>query len=112
MYLDRESLSDWSVYVIGINVDNLDDLIKKNNFNLESLSSNLKSFKLCLNELDNCYDGNSIHSVFFELLGQGDNLKKIEDVLQNYSEVLKAVKVNYQHQDEELQYLFNHINIE
>ena len=96
--------------MIGINIENLDNLIKKNNFNLDSLMLNLKKLQICLDELDSCYNGTSIHFAFDQLLRQKANMKKIPEVIQNYSDILSNVKTSYLQQDINFQNLFNRSN--
>ena len=98
--------------MLGINIENLDNLIKKNNFNLDSLNGNLNALQRCLDALDTCYDGAGIHFAFDELLRQNRNIKKIPEVIQNYSDVLSNVKTSYLQQDTNFKSIFNRADIQ
>lgn len=95
----------------GIIDENLDTLIKKNNFNADSLSKNLKILTDSIDELDDCYSGNSINFVFMEVAAQKDNIKKISNMVKNYSEVLSNVKIAYHQQDERFHEVLNNTNL-
>ena len=96
--------------MIGINIENLNKLIKINSINSESLNKNLVKLADCLNDLNNCYDGMSIRQLFGETSRQDDNFKRIITVIDNYSEVLSSIKTSYEKQDASFQGLFNQAN--
>ena len=96
--------------MIGVNLDNLDKVIKINNLNYDSLDGNFKQLISSMNDLSNCYSGTSINFVFSEPIRQVDNVKKIKSIVKNYSDVLTDVKISYEKQDEQFQALFKNSN--
>ena len=85
--------------MIGVNVDNLNTLIKKNNNNLDSFNQNAKKLISNINELDKYYSGKELEYLFIGLKDQANSLKTISSVLENYSDVLLSVGKSYQQQD-------------
>lgn len=96
--------------MIGVNVDNLDMLIKKNNLYLNSYSSNSRRLVSAINDLSSCYSGNSLEYLFSEPMNEIKNIQAIPRIIENYSNVLSGVKVSYQQQDSNLRIQVNHIN--
>ena len=74
-------------------------LIKKNNFNAESITKDVRAIVDAVEGLEDCYSGNGIDFVFMEALAQKDNINKIPGVVKNYSEVLEDVKIAYNQQN-------------
>ena len=91
----------------GINAENLDKLIKMNNFNYNLLASNIKKLSVTFDELGELYAGKDIDFVFAELLVQGVNLDKLSKTVTSYSDVLLGVKTSYRTQDAKFQSLLN-----
>ena len=98
--------------MIGINKDNLGKLIKVNNLNLDSLSKNLDNLVGVLDDLDECFSGSGILFAFSETINQKDNLKKVPQIISNYSDILSSVKISYERQDANFQSLFNQSDIQ
>lgn len=96
--------------MVGINVDNLNALIKKNNLYLNSYNSNSKKLVGTINELKSCYAGSSLEYLFSEPINEIKNLQSIPGILGNYSNVLAGVKLSYQQQDQKFQTQINRIN--
>ena len=94
--------------MIGINVENLDKLVKINNLNYDSLEDNISNLLSTLDELSECYVGKDINFIFSPLVEQDNNIKKIPAVVKSYSDVLSMVKISYQRQDANFQELLNH----
>lgn len=91
----------------GIIDDNLTMLVKKNNFNVESLTKDVRAIVDIVDGMDDCYSGNGIDFVFAEVLAQKDNINKIPGIAKNYSEVLDDVKIAYNQQNIRFHEIFN-----
>lgn len=96
--------------MIGINTDNIDTLIKKNNIYLNSFNLNKRKLISSINELDNCYNGSSLEYLFIEPQKEKKNIETISNVIDNYSDILYSVKCGYQNQDQYLKSQTNHMN--
>ena len=96
--------------MIGVNVDNLDTLIKKNNIYLNSFNSNYKRLVSAINELNSCYSGSSLEYLFTEPMKEIKNIQTISNVIENYSNILSGVKISYQQQDQTFKAQVNHMN--
>lgn len=96
--------------MIGVSLDNLEKIIKKNNANLQSLDSNLKKIKSVIDDLNSCYSGRELEYLFIEPAKQKTNIGKISDIVKNYSDVLYGVECSYKSQDLNLTRQINHIN--
>ena len=96
--------------MIGVNLDNIDALIKKNNSYSSSISTNSNRLVNVINELKDCYSGSSLDYLFGLPVNQIANIKSILKVIQNYSDVLYNVKTSYQKQDINLKNQINHLN--
>ena len=94
----------------GVNVDNLDMLIKKNNLYLNSYNSNSRILVSAINDLNSCYGGSSLEYLFSEPMNEIKNIQTISNVIENYSNILSGVKVSYQQQDLNLKTQVNHMN--
>lgn len=88
--------------MIGINVDNIDTLIKKNNLYLSSFNNNSRRLVNAINDLNECYSGSSLEYLFKEPINEIKNIQTISNIIENYSNVLYGVKVSYQRQDQNL----------
>ena len=96
--------------MVGVNVYNLDMLIKKNNLYLNSFNSNCMKLADAINDLTSCYSGNSLEYLFSEPMKEIKNIKTISEVVESYSNTLYTVKCGYQKQDETFKQQINHIN--
>ena len=96
--------------MIGINVDNLDTLIKKNNAYQKSVLSNQKKLINSINDLGTCYAGNSLEFLFNEPKREIKNIESISSTIENYSDILYSVKISYQKQDANLKNQTNRIS--
>lgn len=96
--------------MIGVNIDNLDNLIKKNNSYLESFNSNSNRLVDTINDLKSCYNGNSLEYLFSEPMNEIKNIQTISSIIENYSNVLSGVKLSYQQQDSNLKTQIDRIN--
>lgn len=94
----------------GVNVDNLDMLIKKNNLYLNSYNSNSRRLISTINDLNSCYSGSSLEYLFSEPMNEIKNIQTIPSIIENYSNILSGVKVSYQQQDLNLKTQVNHMN--
>lgn len=88
--------------MIGVNVDNIDTLIKKNNLYLNSFNNNSRRLVSAINDLNECYSGSSLEYLFKEPINEIKNIQTISNIIENYSNVLYGVKVSYQRQDQNL----------
>lgn len=95
--------------MIGVNLDNIDTLIKKNNIYLNSFNSNKKRLLNSINDLNNCYSGSSLEYLFIELSRNKQNIETISKVIENYSNILSSVKNSYESQDQNLKAQLNRI---
>ena len=86
--------------MIGVNIDNLNTLIKKNNFYFNSYNSNSKKLVNSMNELNECYSGNSLNYLFTGPMNEVKNVQTITKIIKNYSDILYGVKISYEKQDE------------
>lgn len=96
--------------MMGVNVDKLDMLIKKNNSYLDSYNNNTRRLVDCINELNTCYNGSGLEYLFSEPKNQIKNIQFIPSIVENYSNILFNVKTSYQQQDLNLTTQINHIN--
>ena len=103
-------LSWKGILMIGVNIDNIDALIKKNNLYFNSLDSNLKTLQSIINDLDNCYSGNNLSYLFSEPINSIKDIQTIPTIIKSYSDVLTQVKLSYQAQDENIKAQINHLN--
>ena len=94
----------------GVNVDNLDMLVKKNNLYLNSYNSNSRRLISTINDLNFCYGGSSLEYLFKEPMNEIKNIQTISSVIENYSNILSRVKLSYQQQDQNLKTQVNRIN--
>ena len=85
--------------MIGINVEYLDALIKKNSVYVTSIKDSQKKLIDSINELDECYSGRDIEQVFLVPKKERTNIKLISKVMENYLDILKDVKLSYETQD-------------
>lgn len=96
--------------MIGVNLDNLETLIKKNNIYLNSFNTNKKRLLNSINDLNNCYEGSSLEFLFMELQKEKNNIETISKVIENYSDILYGVKCSYENQDQNFKIQINRIN--
>jgi len=96
--------------MIGVNVDNLDTLVKKNDFFVQSLSTTNNDLVKTLNELGSCYEGDSLYYLFSKVTNQVSNAKSIIGIVDNYSSVLSSIKYSYQQQDLNMKLQIDNIN--
>lgn len=96
--------------MIGINIETLESLIKKNNNNLNSYNTDSKRLVDCISELSNCYSGRDLEYLFMEPTNQISSMHTILKVIENYSDILLSVRKGYEQQDLKLQARLNHIN--
>ena len=96
--------------MIGVNIDNLETLIKKNNFYLESYNTNSRRLITAINDLNFCYSGSSLEYLFSEPINEIKNIQTILSIIENYSNILQGVKTSYQQQDQTVKTQINHIN--
>ena len=94
----------------GVNVDNLDMLIKKNNLYLDSYNSNSRRLVSAINDLSTCYSGSSLEYLFSEPMNELKNIQTIPSIMENYSNILSGVKMSYQQQDQNLKAQVSHMN--
>ena len=98
--------------MIGVNIDNLETLRKKNDLYLDSFNNNIKKLISIKNELNSCYSGISLDYLFLEPMSQTENIKTISNLIESYSNVLINVKNGYLAQDVNLKIQTDHINSE
>ncbi len=96
--------------MIGVNLDNIDALINKNNSYIRSLSSDSNRFLSIINDLKECYTGSGLDYLFGPPINQALNLNSILKLINNYSDILYSVKTSYQRQDFNLKTQVNHLN--
>ena len=96
--------------MVGINVDALNTLINKNSFYLNSFDSNLNKLNGLIGDINSCYSGNSLEYLFNPLVLEIQNMKKISDIINGYTNVMSSVKYGYQQQSLNLKEKINHIS--
>lgn len=96
--------------MIGIDGDILDKIIKINNVNSETLVDNNNRVLDTISSLKECYSGYDLNFVFSEVIEQQKELKKIINIINNYSVVLSNVKISYTNQDSNISNIVNHNN--
>ena len=97
--------------MIGIDVDNLDKLIKLNNLNLEDIQNDIKEILISIGSFDECYSGRDLQNIFESISNQRKNLIKITNTVKSYSTVFSDVMIGYKTQDENVRNIVNqHIN--
>lgn len=96
--------------MMGVNVDGIDNLIKRSDLYLDSYNSNSAKLLSNLSDLQNCYSGNDLNFLFSEPISETENIKTISGILTNYSSVVSDVKVAYQAQDMNLRVQTNHVD--
>ena len=94
----------------GINIDNLDSLIKKSKAYLNSYSSDSRRLVNAINELRSCYSGASL-DYLFKPLKETSNIESITDVVDSYVDTLQMVKSGYQKQDSIFKSQINNIDL-
>lgn len=96
--------------MMGINVDNLNSLIKKTNLYLDSFNQNYNKLVSNINGLNSDYSGSSLNYLFSVPTNEIKNIRTISNVVNNYSNVLSNVKFSYQKQDSTFKEQINRIN--
>ena len=96
--------------MIGINVDNLDSIIKKGNSYLSSVNDKSNKLVNCINDSSNYHGGSSVDYLFDEPVKEIANIQKISRLLESYIDVLSTVKNSYKDQDQNIKIQLNHIN--
>lgn len=96
--------------MIGVNLDAIDNLIKKNNCYLNSFNNNSKKLINSMNDFSACYSGNSLEYLFHMPINEIKNIRTISKIIENYSNILVGVKKSYQKEDQNLKIQLNHIN--
>lgn len=93
--------------MLGINIDNIDKLIKLNNLNCDELQKSIKNMIIAINEFDECYSGRDIEHIFDSVVSQKSNLSEIIRIVSNYSTILTDVKTSYEMQDQKVYNIYN-----
>lgn len=83
----------------GINIENLNALIRKNNFYVDPIVKNKKALIGIINELNSSYDGKSLDYLFSNIFYEARNIENIPVVVESYSTVLYKIVKDYQNQD-------------
>lgn len=96
--------------MIGVNLDAIDNLIKKNNNYLNSFNNDSKKLINFINDFNDCYKGNSVEYLFFMPIKEIKNIRTISKIIENYSNILLGAKNSYQKEDSNLKSQVNHIN--
>jgi len=96
--------------MVGVNVDGIDNLIKRCDLYLDSYNGNSAKLLSNLSDLQNSYSGNDLNFLFSEPINEIENIKTISGILTNYSSVVGDVKVAYQAQDMNLRVQTNRID--
>lgn len=94
----------------GINVENLNAFIRKNNFYLTSIENNKKSMIKAIDELNTCYEGRTLEFLFSKILMEKKNIESLTKAVQSYSSALYNAGIAYQKQDIKLQSQIQHSN--
>jgi len=94
----------------GININNLNNLIRKNNFYSDSIAKNKNRLIKNSNQLNFCYDGKCLNYLFSKIIIENNNIEKISNIVESYSDVLNYVKRDYQRQDINAKTQINHID--
>ena len=85
--------------MMGVNLYNIDSLVKKcQSYSLE-LSANLKKMSININALTKVYEGTGINHLFLPITQQLNSINSITGVIDSYSSTLMLVKASYQNQD-------------
>lgn len=96
--------------MIGVNIDNLKTLLKKNNSYLQSFNTNSKKMISIIKDLNSCYSGTSIEFLFSQPKNEIINIQTIYEILENYYDILLATQLSYQKQDDLLKTQISHID--
>ncbi len=96
--------------MIGVNIDVIDSLIKKNNMYLQAFNTDARKLLGSMNELTQCYSGKSLEYLFREPLNEMIKIQSISKLIQNYSTILSGAKASYQTQDQIVKQQVDHIN--
>lgn len=88
--------------MVGINLLNFDNFMKKNYNNISMLNEARDDLLNCMNELNNLYSGKSIDFLFENVVEQKNVFDKISNVVDGYIEVLLEVKKSYEMQSFEI----------
>ncbi len=94
----------------GINVEKLDNLIKKHNYLSDSFNKDINKLKNELISLNSCYSGKDLEFLFMWPVNEIRNLATIQKVIESYSNVLLSAKNGYQKQDLNIKSQIDHIN--
>ena len=85
--------------MLGVNVDGIESLIKRENLYLNSYNGNSTRLLSVLSELQRCYSGSDLDFLFADLIDENEEFKTIEDVLNSYPKALDDVKKSYEAED-------------
>lgn len=95
--------------MIGVNLEILNALIKKNNLYANSFDHNSDKIVELINNFKNDYDGNILEYLFSGPINQVKNIKEISKIINNYSVVLCTVETEYKKKAEVVTTQFNRI---
>lgn len=96
--------------MIGIDIERLDTVIKKNDIFCDSINNNINSMIENINELNSLYLGNDLQFLFQNLTEQVTELGSIPKIVESYSEVMRNVKTGYLAQNVNLNYKLSRIS--
>ena len=96
----------------GINVENLNSAINRNDGYYDSINDDVKFMLNNINELNNLYSGSDLHFLFQDLVNQVKNISLIPPIIKNYSDVLNNVKLSYKAQDINMKSQINRVTSE
>lgn len=78
-----------------IKVDMLATRIYENNRYYNIISDQVKSILACINELGDLYSGSDLEYLFSKLFVQNNEINKIPNVIDNYTNYLEDLKFDY-----------------
>lgn len=94
--------------MIGVDVDNIDSLIKKCNNN--PMEDDIANLVRVINELPECYKGSDLDFLFNKPLDEQKNLYLISKIAHKYVDVLSSVRTGYYEQSLNLQHQLQNIS--
>lgn len=88
--------------MIGVDIERLEMLIKKNDQYLESLKKNIDGMMDALENLSTSCNGSIYNTIINSTLSQADDINKIYSIINSYSETLNCVIFAYQKSDQDI----------
>ena len=94
----------------GVNVEKIEELIKKNNLEVTNLKTDMMNLQGAIKDIVLCYAGKDIEFLFEPIISEVNNLQKLPKIFESYSNTLYNVEIAYKNQDLTSKLIINHIN--